>query len=339
MKTEFFQSGPELTNPFFADNLLRSYFKRKLSAEMLLQAQHKLERMGERAVRDLLAASFLLFSLLSLGCTHSSKMAENLPEGLHTQLASRTQDSTRKVEIFWMEPTQNSKPWPVVIYLHGHQDAEIKGGRAFYDWGVLQKASSQGYLAVAVSLPGYGKSSGTMDFGGPDSQQAVAEVIREVRRRPESIDERVALVGISRGASVAAKVGEQVAGLAGLVLISGIYDLAEQYARWKAEKAPEYQKLARAFETQAGFSASGPTELVLRERSVLPEPEIRAPTLIFQGGKDLLTSAAQAELLADKLQKKGVDARAVVYPESAHNIPVIAREKEIDPFLSKVLFR
>lgn len=57
MKSDFFQSGPELTNQFLADNLLQSYLKQKLPADMLRQAQPELERMGERAVTDLLQAS------------------------------------------------------------------------------------------------------------------------------------------------------------------------------------------------------------------------------------------------------------------------------------------
>lgn len=261
---------------------------------------------------------------------------EKLPKGLRTSLLPRSHDSSRKAEVFWMEPSV-SKPWPVVIYLHGHTEGEVQGGRVFHAWGALQKASGQGYLALAVSLPGYGKSTGPRDFMGPDSQEAVADVIRWVRRRGDVRPKKVALVGISHGASLAAKVGEQVAGLAGLVLISGVYDLGEMYLRWKGEKIPEHKALAARVELETGMSAAGLTELAIRERSVLPDPEIRAPTLIFQGGKDLVTSAPQAELLADKLRRNGVDARAIVYPEEAHHIPVVAREREIDPFLSRVL--
>lgn len=286
----------------------------------------------------LMKQSLITCALLLLGgCASIEKtQPEKLPKGLKTVVFKRSHDASRELELFWMEP-KISKPWPVVIYLHGHTEGEFQGGRVFHAWGALQKASGQGYLAVAVSLPGYGKSSGPRDFMGPDSQEAVADAIRFLRRRGDSKPAKVALVGISHGASLAAKVGEQVAGLAGVVLISGVYDLGEMYTRWKGEKIPEHRALAERFELEAGISAAGPTELAVRERSVLPDPQIRAPTLIFQGGRDLVTSAPQAELLAEKLRSRGVDARAIVYPEEAHNIPVAAREKEIDPFLSKVL--
>jgi dipeptidyl aminopeptidase/acylaminoacyl peptidase len=277
--------------------------------------------------------------LLLAACAHvEPPKKEKLPSGLHTLLLRRSHDPARQVELFWMEPG-NARPWPAVIYLHGHQEGEVQGGRAFHDWGTLQKAAAQGYLAVAVSLPGYGKSSGPRDFAGVDSQNAVADVIRQVRKRPEVIPEKVAVVGISVGATLAAKVGENVAGLAALVLISGVYDMAEMYTKWRGEKSAGHKELADQFEVESAMSDAGPTELLFRERSVLPDPQIRAPTLIFQGGKDQITSATQAELLADKLQRKGVEAKAIVYPDSMHNIPVAAREREIDPFLSKLLLK
>jgi len=291
------------------------------------------------SMRPFLSTIVFLLLATSLGCAHvEPPKKEKLPSGLKTELVRRSHDSARLVELFWMEPSR-AKPWPVVIYLHGHQEGEVQGARAFYDWGALQRASAQGYLAVGVSLPGYGKSSGPRDFAGLDSQNAVADAIRQVRKRREVNPEKVAVVGISIGATLAAKVGENVAGLAGLVLISGVYEMGEMYTKWRGEKSSGHKELADQFERESGMSDAGPTELLFSERSVLPDPQIRAPTLIFQGGKDLVTSAAQAELLADKLQRKGVEARAIVYPDSMHNIPVVAREKEIDPFLGKVLLK
>lgn len=288
-------------------------------------------------MKHLLACSLLLF--FSACASWKKPEPEKLPPGLRTKLLMRTLDHDRQLEIFWVEPPSAPPPWPAVIYLHGITEGEVQGGRVFHAWGALQKAATAGYLAVAVSLPGYGKSSGPRDFMGPDSQEAVADVIRVVRKRGDVKPAKVALVGISHGASLAAKVGEQVHGLAGLVLISGVYDLAEMYTRWRGEVIPEHKALAKLVEKETSMSSAGPTALAIRERSVLPDPEIRAPTLIFQGGRDLVTSAPQAELLADKLRRKGVDARAIVYPEEAHHIPVKVREQEIDPFLSRVLMQ
>jgi putative acyl-CoA dehydrogenase len=57
MPYEFFQDGPSLANQFRADSLLQGFLRRKLPADLLRQAQPELDRMGERAVTDLLEAS------------------------------------------------------------------------------------------------------------------------------------------------------------------------------------------------------------------------------------------------------------------------------------------
>ncbi|MEO5999997.1 MAG: alpha/beta hydrolase [Chitinophagaceae bacterium] len=42
------------------------------------------------------------------------------------------------------------------------------------------------------------------------------------------------------------------------------------------------------------------------------------PSLLFQGGKDPLVNPKQSELLKDKLEKEGVPAKLVVYPNEGH---------------------
>ena len=84
------------------------------------------------------------------------------------------------------------------------------------------------------------------------------------------------------------------------------------------------------------MSHAGPVDIILRERSVLPDPQIRIPTLVLQGARDPLMNPLQAEELVGQLNKKGIEASAVLYPEAGHRIPAEAREKEIDPFLKRV---
>lgn len=279
-----------------------------------------------------LLATFALLFLV--GCTKVPDLKSD--HGLFHQLLPRLSDSNRKIEIYWMEPTA-PKRWPVVIYLHGNEEAEGNGGKTFHDWGVLERTAGLGYLAVSVSLPGYGESSGPRDFCGPDSQQAVHDVIRALRHRPEVLENKIALIGVSRGATVAAKVGEQVAGIAGIVLVSGFYDLGENYAHWKADREmPEARALAAELELESVMSDAGPLEVTVRERSVLPVPLVQSPVLALEGARDPLTIPVQAEDIVRKLNAKGIEARAVIYPEAGHRIPAEARQREIDPFLKKV---
>ena len=51
------------------------------------------------------------------------------------------------------------------------------------------------------------------------------------------------------------------------------------------------------------------------------------------------TDPEQAQRLAEMINAHGRHARAIVYPEYGHQIPVEARSKDIDPFIERVLNR
>jgi alkylation response protein AidB-like acyl-CoA dehydrogenase len=53
--TEFHQDGPRLSNQYDADDLLRSYLRWRLSADVLADIEPELRRFGERVVGDILA--------------------------------------------------------------------------------------------------------------------------------------------------------------------------------------------------------------------------------------------------------------------------------------------
>jgi len=75
-------------------------------------------------------------------------------------------DRARQVEYF-VETPHTPAPWPTVVLLHGYQEAPRSGGRDFAEWGVLHQLAARGYLAVSISQPGYGATSGPADFAGP----------------------------------------------------------------------------------------------------------------------------------------------------------------------------
>ncbi len=73
------------------------------------------------------------------------------------------------VELFVAEP-KGSESRPVILFVHGHQSPPRPGARVFIrldrrptlatiDEGRLEAMRERGYLAAAVSLPGYGGTS------------------------------------------------------------------------------------------------------------------------------------------------------------------------------------
>ena len=148
-------------------------------------------------------------------------------------------------------------------------------------------------------------------------------MIGNFRARPFVRPDKVALFGISRGAIVAAMLGTTDSKLAAIVLISGLFDLSN---------------LPPGFPTRNLREEGILSEAEVRARSALLQPAaIRAATLILNGEKDDRTSPEQARDLARKIEEGGGSARAIIYPDFGHAIPVEARSKEIVPFLAERL--
>ncbi len=252
------------------------------------------------------------------------------PTSPGAMLLQHPDDPAAKIEYFVQRPTGDG-PWPTVIFLHGHQAGlENVGGRAFVDWDVLSRFADEGYLAVAISLPGYGNSTGPKDFAGPFTQGAVLAVMQKLKNEKQAIPDRIAIQGTSLGAVTAALLGAQEKDLAGLVLISGLYDLS---AFFEQRDSPAAKSIRAAAIAQTGGGADA-----LKSRSALYVADrIEADTLILNGARDERTDPAQAVDLANRINAAGGHASVQIFPDAGHQIPLADREERIDAFIDGVL--
>jgi dipeptidyl aminopeptidase/acylaminoacyl peptidase len=249
-------------------------------------------------------------------------------------LGSETRDPG-VVELFIAEPAGRG-PFPVILFVHGHQAHERPGARVFtrvdrrprlatVDEGRLEKMRARGWLAAAVSLPGYGGTSGPPDFCGPRSQAAVRAALDHLLARKDADPKRVVVYGVSRGAATASMEATSDPRITGLILVAGLYDLGAAYPT--GDRALDENIARETGATPAAFDA----------RSALRSAEnLRARVLILHGGEDRRGgSLDQARRLAERIGF----ARLRVFDGVPHAIPIAEQWKEIDPFLKEVAGR
>jgi dipeptidyl aminopeptidase/acylaminoacyl peptidase len=261
---------------------------------------------------------------------------QSTPHAQHHDFLPADGDSARRIEYFWSAPP-GAGPWPAVILIHGHQEGRATpGGMAFVGFGVLDSLARRGYVAVAVSQPGYGRSDGPADFMGPRTVAAVEAVIRQLRRQPFIRGDRIALEGISRGAIVASLVAARDTTIRALVLISGSYDFTNPPDSSTAAGRLDIARRSRVASSIA-TETDGTVE-ALRARSALSVVDrIRTPALIMNGAKDDRTDPEQARRLAEGMRRRGIPARDTIYGAYGHAIPYDVREVMIRPFLDSLL--
>ena len=252
-------------------------------------------------------------------------------------LLTPTERGLDQVELFVASPEAEG-PRPVILFVHGYQWEERPGGLAFakvikrpeiatIDEGRIQKMAKRGYIAAAVSQPGFGESAGPSDFCGPRTQQAVMAALDYLLSLPNADRSRVVLYGVSRGAATASMVATKDSRLTALILMAGLYDLEEFY--------PSGDK----YLDENIVNETGATPEAFAERAALRYADrITAQTLILHGDGDTRGhSLDQAKRLAARLEAHGTPVHLRVYEDRPHQIPIAEQWEEIDPFLKRIV--
>lgn len=235
-----------------------------------------------------------------------------------------SRDGNKKVELFWTKPPGEG-PYPAILFIHGHQEQVKNGGEEYVRVGRLGIMASRGYVAAAVSQPGYGNSDGPPDFCGPFTQEAVLIALDFLRRQPFVRPDKVALSGYSRGAIVASMVATRDQTLAAVVLGAGIYDFFKLYPTG-------IRGIDANIRNEAGTS-----DEAFRARSAAYHVEkINAPILMLHGAHDDRAPVQHAADFAETLKANGVRVRFKIFP-AGHSIPVGEQYSEIYPFLREFL--
>ena len=234
------------------------------------------------------------------------------------------------VEIYWVVPPRAPGKLPVVVYIHGVQGEDRPGAKNFVEGKLLRMSAAKGYLSVGMSMPGYGQSTGDADFCGAGTQSALRAVLSRVRTWARVDRERIFVSGLSCGAVAAAMVADKES-LAGMVLISGVYDFADMYRKWHTPAWPLDLATMKYLDDSA--AADGTPENASVRRSALANVSgFRSPVLLVAQGKDRIVDQDQSIRLDEALKRNGKESTLILNPEGEHLVSYEAWASYVDGF-------
>ena len=258
--------------------------------------------------------SLLTFGLLISSAAMATDAAPSDRSAHHQLIGS----ADHQVEIYWAVPPGAQGKLPVVVYIHGVQGDARPGAKNFVEGGLLELSAANGFLSIGMSMPGYGKSTGKADFCGTGTQAALRSVLSRVRSWGSVDRKRIIVTGLSCGAVAAAMVADKEP-LAGMVLISGVYDFADMYRKWHTPDWPLDPATLNYIDDSA--SADGAPEKAYARRSALSNASrFRSPVMLVAGGKDLIVDPEQSIRLDTALKQYGKQSILVLNPEGQHLI-------------------
>ncbi|EHU1924966.1 prolyl oligopeptidase family serine peptidase [Acinetobacter baumannii] len=237
-------------------------------------------------------------------------------------------------EIYWKEPDLLAdKKYPAIIFLHGIQK-DKQGAKAFVRSGLLNEYSKKNFFSFAVSMSGYGESSGKSDFCGKASQNNLVQAINFARSQPHVDPNKVAVVGISCGASIANVVANS-GKINALIMVSGFYDFKGMYAEWSSHTRTLPSNVMK--EINESINTEKNIETASAARSSLPISSQYPSTLILVSAKDSIVDPKQSIHLHQLLDGKGIPNTLKLIQDAKHPVPANVWKTKSDSFLEKTL--
>ncbi|WP_098746612.1 alpha/beta fold hydrolase [Paenibacillus sp. EZ-K15] len=196
---------------------------------------------------------------------------------------------------------------PLVLYCRGGIG---RVGAVRLKW--VEEFAAQGYAVFAPAYRGNEGSEGRDEFGGADTMDVISAI--EWLSRISWIDNnRIHLLGFSRGAINAAVAAALSPHVSKLILWSGVSDLAQTY-----EERIDLRRMMKRI--------IGGTPTKFPERYLLRSPihyadRIQCPVLIVHGTRDEQVLVEHSYRMLDKLQEQGHRPEAHLYEGLGHHFP------------------
>ncbi|MDA8792251.1 prolyl oligopeptidase family serine peptidase [Bacteriovoracaceae bacterium] len=240
-----------------------------------------------------------------------------------------------KIEFYWTKPFKTKEKIPLIVFIHGHLRKRNGGGFYYYKHPMLKKVSSK-YKAVAVSIsqPGYGLSSGPPDYCGPKTQNAVMDVINYFKEKDYIDSNRIIILGESRGAVVASILAGKYDIFKGLFLIGNFYDIRNfynNYDKYYEGNEDVYDRIKSKIDRETSKSNQS-----YKVRSPISlSSNIRALTWDIHGENDEYDSE-YAKKFIENIQRNNKKSKLIIIPGQPHGIPYKIVDEKFYSFLKKL---
>lgn len=124
----------------------------------------------------------------------------------------------QQIEIFVQKPLEETTK--LLLFLHG---AATNKGLHSISQAWFNHWLSKGYIVAAISLPGYGQTTGVKDFCGPFTMQSLSSAVDYIKRQL-GISE-LGIVGFGQGSTAGLLLTAQRTDIRCIVCSNGGYDL------------------------------------------------------------------------------------------------------------------
>lgn len=138
---------------------------------------------------------------------------------------------SQQIELMVQKP--QNQTFQVILFLHGANDIGLNSISPAH----LNHWLEKGYAVAAISMPGFGRSTGEKDFCGPITLDSLNQAINEVKN--ELGVSKFAIIAFGQGGLAATLLATQRNDIIGIVCANGGYDLL----RHKAENDPLFTTL------------------------------------------------------------------------------------------------
>lgn len=204
------------------------------------------------------------------------------------------EDKEEHIDIYIQEPSESSKRLLILLYDSKQDVWDEKETQMWFQYWV-----DKGYIVAAISLPGYGRSSGVKDFCGPITVQAIDEAVSYCIERFKA--QKVGLIGEGQGGLVALLLAAQCSDFSCIVCSGGLYNLREHRG-----KDDEFTRTVRRHHYQFDWNS----EEDLHCRTPMDWIDsINTPLFILHRNPHPLVSLDEVQNFVLAIQKEEVECR------------------------------